>query len=168
MATRFAGGAANLLAGASGIELAHRTLEEVGLSGEFREQKPRPRESQEYWTGWALCHYQWESLLPFREIDRAVPVEKIRDMYHPYHEMDLRQFSEAMDEMLDRERGQTALARFRKYAEMSQSMLAKQAGVPVRTIQQYEQRQKDISKAGVENVERLARTLRTTVESLIG
>ncbi len=45
--------------------------------------------------------------------------------------------------------------------------LAGQADVPVRTIQQYEQRQKDINKAQAETLLRLARALNCNVEDLM-
>ena len=50
---------------------------------------------------------------------------------------------------------------------MSQSELAEQSGVPVRTIQQYEQRQKRINKAQAEYLMMLANTLYCKAEDLI-
>ena len=55
----------------------------------------------------------------------------------------------------------------RKDLGLSQSELAGQADVPVRTIQQYEQRQKDINKAQAETLLRLARALNCNVEDLM-
>lgn len=55
----------------------------------------------------------------------------------------------------------------RTLAGLSQSELAGQADVPVRTIQQYEQRQKDINKAQAETLLRLARALNCNVEDLM-
>ena len=168
LAARFGSGEANLLAGNSGIELAHKTLDAAGIPEEIRELRFRAEKSAEFWTGWALAYYQWETGRSFAEIERVVPAEEVRELYHPYHEMDIRQFADAMEELLGGAQRQTALARLRKYAEMSQSMLAARAGIPVRTIQQYEQKQKDIAKAGAESVERLARVLHTTADVLMG
>ena len=55
----------------------------------------------------------------------------------------------------------------RTLAGLSQSELAGQADVPVRTIQQYEQRQKDINKAQGIALYRLSRALRCTMEQLL-
>ena len=55
----------------------------------------------------------------------------------------------------------------RTLAGLSQSELAGQADVPVRTIQQYEQRQKDINQAQAETLLRLARALNCNVEDLM-
>ena len=59
------------------------------------------------------------------------------------------------------------LKAMRTLAGLSQSELAGQADVPVRTIQQYEQRQKDINKAQAETLLRLARALNCNVEDLM-
>lgn len=47
------------------------------------------------------------------------------------------------------------------------SILVGKSGVPIRTIQQYEQRQKNINKAQVEYLLKLSTTLCCDVESLI-
>ena len=62
---------------------------------------------------------------------------------------------------------ETNLKAMRTLAGLSQSELAVQADVPVRTIQQYEQRQKDINKAQAETLLRLARALNCNVEDLM-
>ncbi len=54
---------------------------------------------------------------------------------------------------------ETALKRMRKKNGLSQSGLAVAAGIPVRTIQQYEQGQKDIRKARSEYIIALSRAL---------
>ena len=55
----------------------------------------------------------------------------------------------------------------RQRAGISQRELAEQSGVPVRTIQQYEQRQKSINKAQAEYLVMLANALQCKVEDLI-
>ena len=50
---------------------------------------------------------------------------------------------------------------------LSQSELATQSGVNLRSIQMYEQRNKDINKANAETVYRLAKVLGCTMEDLI-
>ena len=53
----------------------------------------------------------------------------------------------------------TSLKKMRVKNGLSQSALAKAAGVPLRTIQQYEQRQKDINRANLEYIIMLSRAL---------
>ena len=50
---------------------------------------------------------------------------------------------------------------------MSQRELAEASGVPLRTIQQYEQRAKDINKATASNLFALAQTLGCKAEDLL-
>ena len=61
----------------------------------------------------------------------------------------------------------TNLKTRRMAAGLSQSGLAKETGVSVRTIQQYEQRQKDINKASVERLLAFAKRLYCDVEDLM-
>ena len=123
--------------------------------------------SPEYWTGWALAYYQWLTSLRFAEIEQAVSITKVRLLYTPYHEMDVRQFADKMNELYRAAKPETNLKAMRTLAGLSQSELAGQADVPVRTIQQYEQRQKNINKAQAETLLRLARALNCNVEDLM-
>ena len=59
------------------------------------------------------------------------------------------------------------LAFYRCSAGLSQSELAKKAGVSVRVLQNYEQETRDLKKAAAETVLSLARALGKTVEDLI-
>ena len=53
--------------------------------------------SEEYWAGWALAYYQWEAGMSFEEINLYVPIKEVMSMYYPFHEMDIRQFVDAMN-----------------------------------------------------------------------
>lgn len=164
---RFGEGDFTLLAGRSGIELTYEVLDSLGM----KRQKVTPRysvtRSEEYWTGWALAYYQWKSCLRFSEIERYIPITEIREMYIPYHEMDIRQFTDRMDELYLESKKGTNLKILRKYAGMSQKELAEMSGVPLRTIQQYEQRQKNINRAKVEYLIRLSQSLSCEITDLI-
>lgn len=159
VAERFGEGDFTLLAGMSGVELAYEVLETAKIS--YQRQKPiySIERSEEYWTGWALAYYQWETSLTFQEIEQYIPITDIRDLYSPYHEMDIRQFSDKMNELYRDARKGTSLKIMRHYAGMSQKELSELSGVPLRTIQQYEQRQKNINKAQVEYLVKLSQTL---------
>lgn len=166
-AQRFEQGDYTLIVGMSGVELAYKVLE---LSGREQERiKPRYTvdRSEEYWTGWALAYYQWEKALKFQEIVRCVPIQDIRSLYSPYHEMDIRQFCDKMNELYRTAKPETNLKSLRQKAGFSQRELAELSGVPVRTIQQYEQRQKNINKAQAEYLVMLAQALCCGVEDLM-
>ena len=167
LAERFGKGEFTLTVGMSGVELAYRVLELT----EYQLEYPKPRytadRSPEYWAGWALAYYQWETAMPFVEILEYIPLDDIIRMYSPYHEMDIRQFCDRMNELYRAANPDTKLKQLRQRAGLSQSELADASGVPVRTIQQYEQRQKSINKAQAEYLMMLARALHCTAEDLI-
>lgn len=167
-AARFESGDFTLIAGKSGIELADLVLEKAGISYEKKEPAFNPDRTPEYWTGWALAYYQWQVNLPFKTIIEKVPVKDILNLYSPYHEMDIRQFYDKMTELiLQAETTQTNLQKFRKIAGLTQEELAAKAGISVRTIQQYEQRQKNINAASVQTVRNLATVLNCHIEDLM-
>ena len=89
--------------GMSGVELAWETLYVLGM---YREDLPRPAytldRSPEYWTGWALAYYQWYSNMTFENIIAEIPISRIRNLYYPCHEMDIRQFIDRMNEIIER------------------------------------------------------------------
>lgn len=77
------------------------------------------------------------------------------------------QFVERMNEERARGRQIARLKKYRELASMSQSQLAEATDIPVKTIQQYEQRRKNINKAQAEYVLRLAQVLCCKPEQLL-
>lgn len=61
----------------------------------------------------------------------------------------------------------TNLQEYRKSRGVSQSELAKQAGVNLRTLQDYEQGRKPLGQAAAVTVHKIAKALGVTVEDLI-
>lgn len=123
--------------------------------------------SAEYWLGWALAYYQWESVKDFKLIDHACPIDEIYGMYSSMHEADISVFVETMDEKINEYMNESRLKRLRKYAKMTQSELANEAKVPLRQIQLFEQGYRDIAKSQVNTVMNLANALHCNVEDLI-
>lgn len=176
-ACRFEAGDPAIVAGRSGQELALEVLTSSAdakvrasaqrqLSRDERSQLPQGA-TPEYWAGWALAFYQWASGYTFAAIQSRVPIENVMQMYTPYHEMDVRQFCDRMDELMLHACPSTNLQSARLAAGLSQSQLAKASGVPVRTLQQYEQRQKDINRARADYVIALARALSCSPQALL-
>lgn len=167
VAADFGSGDFTLIAGKSGVELAYEVLERSGRTVERVKPRYTAGRSEEYWTGWSLAYYQWDTGLSFSEIARYIPIEDVQELYFPYHEMDIRQFVDKMNELYRAAKPETNLKLRRQVAGLSQKALAEESGIPLRTIQQYEQRQKSINKACVENVLSLAQVLCCRVEDLI-
>ena len=156
----FEAGDPAVIAGRSGEELALDVLERNGYELPKRTCWQKAYQaSAEYWTGWALAFYQWASGTTFKRIDAWVSIEELRALYDPYHEMDPRHFCDYLDELAQIRQPQTQLALRRLAAGLSQNQLASASGVPKRTLQQYEQRQKDVNHARADYVCALARCL---------
>jgi DNA-binding transcriptional regulator YiaG len=184
-AEKFENGDIRTLVGMSGIELAYMVVEadepdepeHLGIVAEdyiYNVSVPariKPQftfnRSREYWAGWALAYYQWATSLKFSHIVRYIPIADIRDMYTPYHEMDIRQFVDHMNDLLETNKAESNLKIRRQRVGYSQKELAEFSLVPLRTIQQYEQRQKNINKAATGTVISLARVLYCEPEDLL-
>lgn len=167
VAERFESGDFSVLVGMSGVELAYTVLEKSGISCERIKPNYTIDRSEEFWTGWALAYYQWETSLKFSEIIRYIPIVEIMALYSPYHEMDIRQFADKMNELYWTAKVETNLKLLRKKAGLSQRELSELSGVPLRTIQQYEQRRKNINKAQAEYLMMLSKALCCGCEDLI-
>ena len=161
VAERFESGDFTVIVGMSGVELAYEVLEQSGVKSERIKPNYTASRSEEFWTGWALAYYQWETSLSFAEIVRYVPIKDILALYLPYHEMD------KMNAMYKAAKPETNLKLQRQKAGLSQRGLADLSCIPMRTIQQYEQRQKNINKAQAEYLVVLAKVLCCKAEDLI-
>ena len=167
VADLFGKGDFRFLVGMSGVETAWEVV--WRLTGEWPQEKPtfNLEKSPIYWTGWILAWYQWYSGQNFRRISEFLTPVQVRDMYHPYHEMDPVQFADAADRIRRQKEMTTRLRMYRERMGLSQSELARESGVSVRMIQHYEQRQKDLNKAQMKTILLLARALHCSMEDLI-
>jgi len=164
---KFERGQASVIAGKSGTELVLEIIEREPTEDDAREEIVLMHRSPEYWLGWSLAYYQWHSNMRFSEIVGNVPIEEIRNMYDKYHEMDIRHFAERMDELCREARRESRLKVYRTLIGMSQKELANKTEIPIRTIQQYEQQQKNINKAQAEYLIRLSKALFCEPEDLL-
>lgn len=71
--------------------------------------------------------------------------------------MDIHQFVDKVNAMYKAAKSETTLKLLRQKADLSQRKLEALSGVTVYTIQQYEQRQKNINKARTEHLVVLAK-----------
>ena len=147
---RMENGEPTFLAGKSGIEIASDVLLET--TGKQPDTVPEERfgRSREYWIGWAVCYYQWSSARSFNEIFAVLSYEDLQNMYYTLHEADITKFADIVDDKIREHFKETNLKRIRSSYGCTQAELAKRSGVSLRSIQMYEQRNKDINKASVE------------------
>lgn len=164
---QFAGGNPAYVAGMNGCELAREVLLETNTPFEDAEDVMFIDRSPEYWAGWVLAFFQWYSNLSFLEILSAVSLEGIVEMYPIYHETDIMRFVDFMQEKLSEVSPQTRLRIRREACHLSQSELARISKVPLRQIQLFEQRQRDINKTSAETLFRLAKYLHCEMADLM-
>lgn len=167
VAKRFENGDVSLLVGKSGIEIGYEVLYKTFGDVQPIEIEFTAGRSEEYWAGWVLAYYQWLYDISFSKISEKISIRDILTLYSSYHEMDIRQVVDKLDEMMSNDRAETSLKKRRKEVGLSQSGLAKETGISVRTIQQYEQRQKDVNKASAERMLAFAKRLYCDVEDLM-
>lgn len=153
--------------GKSGIEIAREVVFETTSKEISIEPKINYSRSREYWIGWAIAYYQWHSGRRFAEIFSALKYEETENLYYTLHEADISKFCDIADKRVREVFSETTLKRMRKNYGCSQAELSALSGVSLRSIQMYEQRNKDINKASVETVFRLAKALGCDVETLI-
>ena len=155
------------LAGKSGIEIVIEVIEETKGGEVDQEPQMQMGRSREYWIGWAVAYYQWFSSRKYGDIFKVVTFEDLQNMYYTLHEADISKFVDIMDQRIRDFFPETNLRRIRTEYGCTQAALAKLSGVSLRSIQMYEQRNKDINKASVETVHRIAKVLGCTIEDLM-
>ncbi len=155
------------IAGKSGIELVRECIGET--IGKHLDIQPGERfaRTPEYWGGWALAYYQWFSRRKFTEICKVITFHDLLCMYPTLHEADITKFTDVVDKRIREAYPETNLKRFRTSYGCTQNELAEMSGVSLRSIQMYEQRQKDINRASAESIHSIAKVLGCTVEDLL-
>jgi len=168
LAEQFARGNPKIIAGMSGVELACKVIQ----SGTEEMPAIRPKDMKtyrtpEFWAGWALARYQWHTARSFTSILRAFPFSEITNKYYPLHEADISKFYYVADRIVADSNPQSNLKRLREAAGYTQVELSKEANVTLRSIQMYEQRNKDINKAQALTLAKIARVLGCDIEDLL-
>ena len=120
----------------------------------------------EFWLGYSLAYYQWYKNISFSSIANRIDIHTLLLHYSIYHEMDIMHFCDLLDELIRRNKT-TNLQIMRKHCGLSQKELAALTSIPIRTIQQYEQRQKNINNAQANYVLSLAQALSCSPKDLL-
>ena len=152
-------GVPDILAGKSATEMLMAILDkEVDYTAVPIDRTP------EYWAGWVLAKAQWYLNKSFKDILEVIQFSKLVSMYYPYHEADEMKTIEIIKACFPTV---SNLKMIRKKRKLSQEELAILSGVNVRSIRAYEQRKNDITKAQVDTLQMLAKTLDCSIEELL-
>jgi DNA-binding transcriptional regulator YiaG len=167
LSEQFGRGNPSVIAGKSGVELAVQTIEAVTDEKITVAPVELDYRTKEYWAGWALAHYQWYTSMSFSAILRFLPFDDIIRMYPTLHEADISKFYSSADAIRIQKFPQTNLRRIRDIAGLSQAQLAAEANVSLRSIQMYEQRNKDVNRASAITLAKIAWVLDCDIEDLL-
>ena len=167
VAEQFADGVPKFVSGLSGTELVWEVLSRVNRNVDFPSPQTEYNYSPEYWCGWILAFYQWNTKKSFKEIKKYLPMSEIYKLYPTLHEASEEKFIDVANSILERKNLPTKLQTARKAIGLTQKELSEKSGVTLRMIQQYEQRAKDINKAAASNLFVLAQVLGCKAEDLL-
>ena len=153
------------IAGKSGLEMCYEVIEKT--TGEVYEIEVVKQydKSPAYWVGWMLTHYQWHSSRSFKSILDTISYDELLGLYGTLHEADIQKSYEVLDAHFEKSEGK--LKKIRKHCGLTQEELACESGVSLNTIRAYERKSKDLNKAQMDIVLRLAKALRCNVSELL-
>lgn len=164
---QFSKGNPKYVSGINGCELAEMVLDYANIAYFEHEHIMYLDKTNYYWLGWALAYYQWYTNLSFMEIINNISFEEILLMYPKYHEMDIMKFVSAINKRINNKNKETNLKIIRQTFNYSQTQLAIYSNVPIRQIQLFEQKQRDINKTSGITLYKLANALHCNIEDLL-
>ena len=167
IANELANGNPKYTTGMSGRDLADEVYAKCGRQIAITEKEVNGDYSPEYWCGWILAYYQWETGISFKKILSVLTFDMLMRSYGVLHEADVSKFEDIADARMRERFPETNLKRIRTVYGCSQAELARKSGVSLRSIQMYEQRNKDINKASADTLYRIAKVLGCTMEALL-
>ena len=152
-------------AGQSGEELLLEIIGRTGMTATKESKEYVFGRSAEYWCGYIIANSQIVLNKSFKELHNLIAFEELENMYKTLHEAPAEKTIEIIEKrsLLN----PTKLKLKRENLDMSQADLAKKSSVSKRTIQAYEQRDKEINKASVEIVSKLASALNCSIDDLL-
>ncbi len=155
------------IVGKSGIEMLLDIVEETTNKRIEIDPIVQYGRTREYWIGWAVAYYQWYSSRTFKEIFDAVSFAEFEVLYNTMHEADITKLIDVINQQIRSHNKGTRLKRIRQRQKFTQAELAKRSNVSLRSIQMYEQQNKDINKASVETIKALAKALSCEMEDIL-
>ncbi len=167
-AKRFETGDPMVVSGMSGTELHHRIMEKCGvIKSEWPDPLIKYDTGESYWCGYILAYYQWKKNLSFSTIFQNISYQDLQRLYPTGHTASEDKAVFLLESAYaNRNSHMTRLQSYRKLLGLSQKQLAEASDVNLRTLQQYEIRDKDIKKASAEKVIALSKVLMCNPEDL--
>ena len=166
-AAQFEQGSPKYVCGMSGTELVLNVLRKKGIIMENVSAQIEYDYSPEYWTGWIVAYFQWYTGRSFQSIREVLSMREILHLYPTLHEVSEDRAVDTLNNIILKKALPTRLQARRKNSQLTQRKLSELSGVSIRTIQQYEERSRDINKAAGATLRLLAQTLSCRIEDLL-
>ena len=165
LAKQFENGNPKFIVGRSGEELYYDTFA-TSKKDIFSAPINHYSKTPEYWCGWILAYYQWYYNANFKNINDKLSFDKLLNLYHPLHTVGEQEAVEVLRKWVNPISEPTKLETIREARALSQKDLASLSGISLRTIQSYEQRNRDINKAQGDMLRAISKTLNCSIEEL--
>lgn len=159
------------VSGLSGLELMELVVQRTSDKALPENRYSLFDRTPEFWTGWVLAYYQWNTAYSFAFLQRnGLGINTVLSLYPTLHEADLSKFTDIADTLIERHlcTKKNTLKTIRKQSRYTQKELAELTGVSLRMIQAYEQGDQDIRKAEAQSVFDLARAFGCKPEEICG
>ncbi len=166
ISAEFGKGNVKYISGMSGIELCRLVLSSCGFDVPKQTEIGYNDYPAEYWIGWILAYYQWHTGKSFNTLCKKLKFEDLYNLYGVLHEADPSKSVCVFDGIMS-EKGESNLAILRKNKGLTQEELAKLAGVSVRSIQLFEQKQNDIGRAKYHHLSAIAKVLGCNIDDML-
>ena len=169
VAAQFEKGNPRYIAGMSGAELTDHITERT-MGKVLPPNDGTYSTSPEYWAGWVLAYYQWESGKSFRFLqNNGLDIEKVIALYPPLHEADIDKFADAADAIILNhiETSASPVKKARERIGITQKELSERSDVSLRMIRAYEQKKQPLSNASFSTVSSIASALYINTDDLI-
>ncbi len=132
-----------------------------------QEEEAIPEDPKTQWVGDVLEYLQKQTGKSFSSILEDISIRELEVFYEPLKALSVAQCYLVIREKIRQKGKKTWIQRMRRRSGLSQRELAEKSGVNLRTLQQYEIRDKDIDKAAAGKVLSMARVLSCRPEELM-
>ncbi len=152
------------VSGKSGVEALWELLDDAEIQYKKKDYNSYNK-TRDYWVGYMIVYYQWYRNVSFSYLFKNITYKEFLKICASMHTKAIDQFVEVVDNLLKTK--ESNLKKIRMQRKISQTELSKISGVSLRAIQTYEQKQKDINKAQIDNLLNLSDALDCTIEDLL-
>lgn len=149
-------------------ELYSAVLKRLGMTKENElPEEELPSDEKTLWAGNLLDYIQRKTGKSFSSILEDISFHELEVLYEPLKAFSAEQSFQVIREKIRQKGKKTWIQRIRRRRGLSQRELAEKSGVNLRTLQQYEIRDKDIEKAAAGKLLAMARVLSCRPEELM-